>query len=380
MYSRFFKLLKSQSYLILGPRGTGKSTYLKDQYPEALYIDLLKAETFTALIANPSRLEDMIPSSFKNFVIIDEIQKIPELLNEVHRLIENKKLKFILTGSSARQLRKKGTNLLAGRARTYHFYPLIYSELGQDFNLEKSIRYGHLPEAYTKEDPQTYLKSYLQTYLKEEIDNEGLTRNLGAFARFLEAASFSQAQPLNISKVAEDCHVDRKITEGYFKILEDLLIAERVPVFTKKAKRRMTAHPKFFFFDCGVYQAIRPRGPLDSPAEIEGPAWETLVWQEIKAINEYSQWGYEIFTWRTQAKQEVDLILYGEKGLHAIEVKRSDKIRKEDTESLLLFKSDYPMAKLHLIYGGKEKVQLNNGITLWPIQLFLKDIMLLGNE
>lgn len=268
----FFKLLKSQSYLILGPRGTGKSTYLKDQYPEALYIDFLKAETFTALIANPSRLEDMIPSSFKNFVIIDEIQKIPELLNEVHRLIENKKLKFILTGSSARQLRKKGTNLLAGRARTYHFYPLIYSELGQDFNLEKSIRYGHLPEAYTKEDPQTYLKSYLQTYLKEEIDNEGLTRNLGAFARFLEAASFSQGQPLNISKISEECHVDRKITEGYFKILEDLLIAERVPVFTKKAKRRMTAHSKFFFFDCGVYQAIRPRGPLDSPAEIEGPA------------------------------------------------------------------------------------------------------------
>ena len=377
MYSRIFKPLKSQNFFIMGPRGTGKSTFLKSQYPQALYLDLLKAENFNSFLARPSRLEDFIPTSFSNYVIIDEIQRIPELLNEVHRLIEDKKIKFILTGSSARRLRKKGTNLLAGRARTFHFYPLTCAELGSDFDLEKSLRYGHLPEAYTKEDPLHYLKSYVQTYLKEEVDNEGLTRNIGAFARFLEAASFSQGQPLNISKVSEDCHVDRKVTEGFFKILEDLLIAERVPVFSRRAKRKIAGHPKFFFFDCGVYQAIRPRGPLDSFEEIQGPAWETLVWQEIKAMNEYLDWGYGIYTWRTQAKQEVDLILYGEKGLHAIEVKRSDRVRQDDLDALLLFKRDYPMANLHFVYGGKEKKTLHD-VTLWPIKMFLKEIIFLG--
>ncbi|MGZ3779717.1 MAG: ATP-binding protein [Pseudobdellovibrionaceae bacterium] len=262
-------------------------------------MDLLKAENFTSLLANPSRIESLIPSKFNEYVIIDGIQRIPELLNEVHRLIEDKKIKFILTGSSARQLRKKGINLLAGRARTFHFFPLTCNEIGNDFNLQKSIQYGHLPVAYTTDDPLLFLKSYIQTYLKE-----GLTRNLSAFARFLESASFSQAQPLNISNVAEDCHVDRKITEGYFKILEDLLIAERVPVFTRRAKRKMGAHPKFFFFDCGVYQAIRPRGPLDSPEEIQGPAWETLVWQELRAMNEYTASGYEIFTWRLKLNKK----------------------------------------------------------------------------
>lgn len=370
MYTRIFKHLKSLSFIILGPRGTGKSTFLKERYPNALYIDLLKAENFSSLLANPTRIEALIPTQFSDYVIIDEIQRIPELLNEVHRLIEDKKIKFILTGSSARKLRKKGVNLLAGRARTFHFYPLTCAELGDDFDLQKSIQFGHLPEAYTKEDPLLYLKSYIQTYLKEEIDQAGLTRNLSAFARFLEAASFSQAQPLNISKVAEDCHVDRKITEGYFKILEDLLIAERVPVFTRRAKRKMSAHPKFFFFDCGVYQAIRPRGPLDSPEEIQGPAWETLVWQELRAMNEYTASGYDLFTWRTQAKQEVDIIAYGEKGLHAIEVKRSDRVRKEDLESLQLFKQDYQMAQLHFVYGGNER-KIISDINIWPLEQFL---------
>lgn len=372
MYTRIFNYSKSLSFIILGPRGTGKSTFLKDRYPNALYIDLLKAENFNSLLANPTRIEAMIPAHFSEYVIVDEIQRIPELLNEVHRLIEDKKIKFILTGSSARKLRKKGVNLLAGRARTFHFYPLTCSELGNDFNLQKSIQFGHLPEAYTKEDSRLYLKSYIQTYLKEEIDQEGLTRNLSAFARFLEAASFSQAQPLNISKVAEDCHVDRKITEGYFKILEDLLIAERVPVFTRRAKRRMSSHPKFFFFDCGVYQAIRPRGPLDSPEEIQGPAWETLVWQELRAMNEYTASGYDLFTWRTQSKQEVDIIAYGEKGLYAIEVKRSDRVRKEDLESLKLFKQDYQMAQLHFVYGGDERKVVND-INIWPIEKFLQE-------
>lgn len=372
MYTRFFNPLKSLSFFIFGPRGTGKSTFLKAVFPNAVYIDLLKAENFNSLLANPTRLEGLIPEKFNEYVIIDEIQKIPDLLNEVHRLIEDKKIKFILTGSSARKLKKKGVNLLAGRARTLYFFPLICRELGADFNFHQSIQFGHLPEACTTADPRLYLKSYVQTYLKEEIEQEGLTRNLSGFARFMEAASFSQAQPLNITQVANDCHVDRKITEGYFKILEDLLIAERVPVFTRKAKRKMAVHPKFFFFDCGVYQAIRPRGPLDSIEEIQGPAWETFVWQEIKALNQYTSSGYSLYTWRTQAKQEVDLVAYGEKGLHAIEVKRSDRIKREDLDSLQLFKQDYPAAKLHFVYGGTEKKMVND-ISIWPIDQFLRE-------
>lgn len=270
MYSRLIEPPKDKSFFLFGPRGTGKTTWVKLKFKDALYLDLLEAELFNDLLANPQRLENLIPKNFKDWIIIDEVQRIPELLNEIHRLIEKYRYRFILTGSSARKLRRKGVNLLAGRALGYHMYPLTAIELADDFDLNHSLAYGQLPCVYTEENPKAYLESYVKTYLEEEVQQEGFTRNLGAFSRFLEAASFSQGGILNISSVARDCSVERKVVENYFTILEDLLIAYRVPIFAKRAKRRLVSHPKFYFFDVGLYRTLRPVGPLDMPEEVGG--------------------------------------------------------------------------------------------------------------
>lgn len=203
--------------------------------------------------------------------MIDEIHRVPELLNEVHRLIEKKKHAFVLTGSSARKLK---------RAFVKQMHPLTARELGDQFELAKSLRHGQLPAAYLGQDPQQYLKSYVGVYLREEVQMEAQVRNLALFSRFLEAAAFSQASVLSVASVAKDCGVDRKTAENYFQLLEDLLIAVRLPVFSRRAKRKMTVHPKFYYFDAGVYQAIRPRGPLDSAEEIQVLRWlpKAEVW------------------------------------------------------------------------------------------------------
>ena len=291
MYSRIIKAPKAKSFFLFGPRGTGKTTWVKTAFPKATYIDLLEAEIFNDLLANPQRLENFIPRNSGDWIIIDEVQRVPELLNEAHRLIEKHKYKFILTGSSARKLRRKGFNLLGGRALTYAMHPLTAIELGKAFDLEHSLAFGQLPSAYIESDPKKYLESYVTTYLEEEIQQEGLTRNLAAFSRFLEAASFSQGSVLNISNVANECGVERKVVEHYFAILEDLLIAYRIPIFSKRAKRRMAAHPKFYFFDAGVYRTLRPNGPLDMPEQIEGASLETLFLQELMAVNDALELG-----------------------------------------------------------------------------------------
>ena len=377
MYSRILSSPKNKSFFLFGPRGTGKTTWVKSAFPEAIFIDLLESEIYNDLLANPQRLETFIPKDFKNWVIIDEVQRVPELLNEIHRLIEKKQCVFVLTGSSARTLRKKGVNLLAGRALTYSFHQLTAIELAKDFNLAHSLKFGQLPCVYTEKDPQAYLESYVETYLREEIQQEGLTRNLSAFSRFLEAASFSQGSVLNTSGVARECAVERKVVENYFSILEDLLIGCRLPVFTKKAKRRMVSHHKFYFFDVGVYRAIRPSGPLDMPEEMEGVAFETLVFQELRAINDYLRLGYELYYWHTSNQVEVDFVLYGNKGLKAFEVKRTGRLQENMLRGLKAFLKDYPSAKAYLIYGGTRRLY-EGKITILPVQealLTLPDIL-----
>ena len=190
MYSRLIQPPHRKSFFLFGPQGTGKTTWVKSVFPKAVYIDLLEAELFNDLIANPQRLSNYIPPDFRDWVIIDEVQRIPDLLHEIHRLIETQRYHFILTGSSARKLKRKGPNLLAGRALTFSMHPLSVAELGGDFRLEHSLKFGQLPSVYTEADPQKYLEAYVKTYLEEEIRQEGLTRNLSAFARFLEAAVF----------------------------------------------------------------------------------------------------------------------------------------------------------------------------------------------
>ena len=372
-------LNKRKSFFLFGPRGTGKTTLLKSNLPNALFINLLQSEYYNRLNADPGLIQSLIPPHYSDWIIIDEIQRIPELLNEVHDLIESKKHMFILTGSSARKLRRKGVNLLAGRALTYYFHPLTAKEQEDAFHINASLRLGHLPARFNEHNPQKYLKDYVQTYIREEVLQEGLTRNIGHFSRFLETASFSQGSVINLSEIAREASIERSLAENYFSILEDLLIGVRLPVFSRKAKRKLVHHHKFYYFDVGVFRAIRPTGPLDSDAEIDGPALETLIFQELRAINDYLETDYQLYYWRTKNGLEIDYILYGPNGLIAIEVKRSSHIHSKNLRGLKEFKKDYSLAKCYLFYSGSNAQYIDH-ITVLPIHKALQhlDKILLG--
>lgn len=359
------------SVFLFGPRGTGKTSWIKQHLPAILYIDLLETNNYQTFLANPAQLQARIPSDFTNWVVIDEIQKIPELLNEVHRLIEKHQYRFLLTGSSARTLRRKGVNLLAGRAFEYRMHPLTCDEMGKDFSLQTALTFGLLPFVYSEgDDPQHYLDSYITTYLREEVQQEALVRNIGEFSRFLQVASFSQGQPINYSEIARESSIERRVVSHYFELSHDLLLSRTLPVFTKKAKRRLTAQPKFYFFDVGVYRAIRPRGPLDMLEEIDGAALETLFLQHLIAFNDYGRLGYEFYYWRTSNQVEVDFVAYGERGLFAFEIKRKRTISSRDLAGLKVFGEDYPMAKLYMVYGGDHEAFYGN-VKVLPFEKML---------
>jgi predicted AAA+ superfamily ATPase len=357
MYSRILKPPNKLSYFIFGPRGTGKTSWLKAHYADAIYIDLLKSDILNDLRARPSRFWTLIPKKYKGPVVVDEIQKLPALLDEIHSFMNEKSgdLQFILTGSSVRKLRRASVNLLAGRARIQNFYPLLAQELNDEFDLKKALLQGMLPEAWTAPDPKNYLESYLQIYVDQEVRLEGLVRNVDDFARFLEAASLSQAAVLNISNVSSDAGVPRKTIQAYFEILEDLLISYRIPIFQRKAKRELIKHEKFYFFDAGLFQTIRPRGILDSDSEVNGAALETLVFSQLKACNDLMNMNYDISYWHTKNHIEVDFVLYGERGFYAIEVKSASFFRNKDLIGLHEFKKDYPKSSLIFVYGGPTK-------------------------
>lgn len=370
MRSRILKP-PQQSFFLLGPRGTGKSTWTRAHFPDAVFVDLLDSALFQRLCAEPGRLQNLIPRAYEDWVVLDEVQRVPELLNEVHRLIETQGLRFVLTGSSARKLRRGGVNLLAGRARTLAMHPFVPEELGEAFDLPKASRFGLLPMATQAKEPAGYLTSYVQTYLQEEVLQEGLTRDLGAFSRFLEAASFSQGTALNVSSVARECGVGRKTAEGYFQILEDLLLMHRLPVFSRRARRRLVQHSKFYFFDAGVFRTLRPEGPLDSAEELGGIALESLVLQTLIACNATLCDPYHLAYWRTHAGREVDFVLYGKHGLWAIEVKASPKVRSGDLKGLQAFATDYPVTRQLLLYGG-EREERDGDIDIVPVAAFLR--------
>jgi len=371
MFSRDFNPPQAQSYFLFGPRGTGKSAFVENFYRDALFFDLLDSAVFNELLANPRALSARIPEGFGDWVVIDEVQKVPALLDEVHRLIEKRGLKFVLTGSSARRLRRGDVNLLAGRALTRHLHPLTAMELRDDFNWARSLKYGHLPAACTADNPGDFLKSYVHTYLREEIQQEGLTRNLPAFGRFMEAASFSQGAPLNISAIARDCAVSRKVVENYFSILRDTQLSHEIPVFARRAKRDLVARVKFYFFDAGVFRAIRPAGPYDSDSETGGVALETLVLQELAARNDYGDFNYKIHYWRTRQGAEVDFVLYGARGVMAVEVKNTPRVRREDLKGLRLFKEEHPQARLIFVYTGPRQFH-EDGVDVIPAAVFFR--------
>lgn len=357
---KFERLLKidkdrQKSFFLFGPRGTGKTSWVRQNFPEALYIDLLNAKNYVQLQGDPTRLEVLVLSEPDRWIIIDEVQKVPALLDEVHRLIEHHNRCFILTGSSSRKLKREGANLLAGRALNYFMHPLTAMELGDVFQLEAALKKGLLPQVFQDDDPEHYLETYVMTYLREEVIQEGLVRNIGAFNRFMEIASFSQASQINLTNIAREVGVKQGVIASYFEILEDLLIAVRIPVFTKRAQRQLVQHPKFYYFDAGVYQQLRPKGLLDAPEEIGGAAFETLFLQHLRAVIDYYRLDLTIYFWRTVSGVEVDFVAYGEQGLFAFELKNRKHIDNKDFSGLRAFKEDYPMAQCYLIYGGDHK-------------------------
>jgi len=373
---RFFNDPKA-SFFLFGARGTGKSTWLKMNFTDnTLYVDLLNPEAFRKYSARPERLEELVNGNPEaHIVVIDEIQKVPELLDVVHQLIEEKKhVRFILTGSSSRKLKRSGVDLLAGRAIHKTFHPFMGAEIGDDFNLHHALNFGLIPLIYRSANPFETLQSYISLYVNEEVKMEGLVRRVGDFSRFLETVSFSNGSVLNISEIARDSQVGRKAVEAYISILEDLLLSSLIPVFNKRAKRLLIAHPKFYFFDSGVFRALRPTGPLDRPQEIDGLALETLTLQHLRAWAGYSGNGCKIYYWRTKAGLEVDFIIYGPEHFYAIEVKNTDAIRSNDLKGIKAFMSDYPQAKGYLIYRGMEKLKIGD-VLLIPADLFFKGLI-----
>ena len=365
------------SYFLFGPRGTGKSTIVKNLYKDdAVWIDLLKPDIYRRYLANPERLYELIDGNpDKRVVVIDEVQRVPMLLSIVHDIIETKRdIIFVLTGSSSRKLKKTGADLMAGRALKKVLHPFIASEMKEEFSLDRALTYGMIPLIVSSNTPEETLKSYIHLYIQQEVQAEGLIRNVEHFARFLEVISFSHASIINITNIARECEVKRKTVENYINILEDLMLIFKLPVFTKRAQREVTQHPKLYLFDVGVFYALRPKGILDKTTEIDGLALEGLVAQHLYAWNDYSSHKHFIGFWRTKSGVEVDFIVYGEKKFLAIEVKNNKNVHKQDLNGLKAFKEVYPEAELIMLYRGKEKLMID-GVMCIPCELFLAGIV-----
>ena len=351
----------AQSFFLFGPRGTGKSAWTQRQYPGAVRVDLLHPATLQRFRARPERLFEVVRAEpAGRVIVIDEVQRVPELLSATHALIEEgQDRRFVLTGSSARKLRRSGVDLMAGRAVVRTMHPFMAAELGDAFDLPEALQRGMLPLVLGAADPLDTLQGYLAVYVREEVQMEGLVRNLDGFSRFLETVCFSHGQLLNVSTIARDSAVSRKAVEGYLSVIEDLLLSFRLPVFRKRAARATVAHDKFYLFDCGVFQ------------QIAGAALEGLVAQHLRAWLAYRNGGERLYYWRTRAGSEVDFIIYGQDWFIAIEVKHSATVRRSDLRALRSFHDDYPEAQRLLLYLGDEQLHVD-GVHCMPCERFLR--------
>ena len=366
----------SESCFLWGPRQTGKSTLLRTLFPKAMYYDLLLSDQYRRLVSDPSLIRQEcealgIDGNNQGFpIIIDEVQKIPDLLDEVHWMIENKGLRFVLCGSSPRKITKSSGSLLGGRALRYQLFPLIFPEI-PDFSLLKALNNGLLPRHYLAQKADKYLETYVGDYLKEEIVAEAATRNIPAFSRFLEKASFSNGEIVNFNNIASDCGVSAPTVKAYFQILSDTLIGKWIPAFRKKVKRRLIAAPKFIFFDVGIVSQLTHRGKIEQGSELFGRAFEHFITLEILAHSHYSDINYSLEYWRTSSQFEVDLILG--RGEVAIEIKSTDFVKDRHLKGLRAFKEEHK-SKYILVSLDPKPRKTNDGILILPWRDFLNNL------
>lgn len=359
---------ETESIFLWGARQTGKSTLLKMIFPTARYIDLLKSDEFERYNRRPSSLRDELVLLPENeLVIVDKIQKIPALLDEVHWLISNKNLRFILSGSSARKLRRSGVNLLGGRAIRSHLFPLVSAEI-PDFDLIKACNNGMLPRHYLIDDASKRIHAYVGDYLQQEIKAEALTRNLNSFSHFMEVAALSDGEIVNYTNIASECGVSATTVKEYFSILEETLIGFSLPAFTLKVKRRVIQSPKFYYFDVGVANFLLKRYALKPGSSEFGHALEHFVIQELTAYLSYSDSPHGLSYWRTASGFEVDAIIGS--AHTAIEIKSTAEAHSHHAKGLKAFAEEFPGARLILVSMDKYP-RIMNGIEVFPVTDFL---------
>jgi len=371
MYTRKQTFINSgkESIFFWGARQTGKSTLLASKFPGHLYIDLLLSDVYERFSRKPELLREIV-LAYKGPlpIIIDEIQRIPPLLNEIHWLITNHQTYFILSGSSPRKVLRSGANLLGGRAIRYELYPLISDEI-PDFDLLRALNHGLLPRIYDASNPEKLLSAYIGSYLQDEIVAEAKIRNFPAFNRFLEVAAFSNGETINYSNIAADCGVSSPTIKEYFQILEDTLIGRFLPSFQKKPKRRVVQSPRFYFFDVGIANYLLKRKNIELQTENFGKAFEHFIYHELYAHSHYSDIHYPISYWRTSSGTEVDFIL----GDHdvAIEIKATNQVTNRHLKGLQSFADEYATGRLILVSTDPYPRKVGN-CEILPWQSFLE--------
>ncbi len=361
----------NESLFLWGARQTGKSTLLTKLFPKAIWFDLLKSDVFERYQNSPVQFrEAILASPPETIVIVDEIQKIPSLLDEIHWLIVHHQTRFILSGSSPRKIIRSGANLLGGRALRYELYPLIYVEI-PDFDLQRALNNGLLPRHYVSDNSKKLISAYIGSYLRDEIIAEAKIRNISAFTKFLEAAAFSNGEMVNYTNIASECGVSSTTVKEYFQILEDTLIGRFLPSFQKKPKRRVILAPKFYYFDVGIANYLLKRGQIEVGSEAFGSAFEHFIYQELYAHSNYSARDYAISYWRTTSQLEVDFIL----GDHevAVEVKGTNNVQTRHLKGLKSFSEEYTVKKL-IVVSNDPRARIIGDVTVLPWEQFLQQL------
>ncbi len=361
----------TSAIFLWGPRKTGKTTLLQTQFPQAKFYDLLKTELKTTLLVHPERLREEVLGQKPKIVIIDEVQKVPALLDEVHWCIENTKTKFILCGSSARKVRHGSANLLGGRAWRFELFPLTTSEI-KELDLSRALNHGLLPKHYLEERPERSLKSYVLNYINEEIHAEALVRNVPAFSNFLEMVALGHGQLINYATMGRDCGVDGKTVREYYQILEDTLLGHTLEPWRKAKKRRLIETAKFYLFDVGIVRALKGM-PIIQPGTVEfGHSFKHFLIEEIRAYLSYKEKNFPLAFWKTSTGMEVDLIV-GQMDL-ALEFKATPKLRKEDLKGLLALNEEHKVKNSIIVCLEKEIRKLENNIFVFPWKIFCQKL------